>query len=136
MTRAALWLRLTLKRKWFDLVARGEKTQEYREIKTYWIRRLTEHPCATREQILELWKDGKLKFRDHIDLVAANNGYRKDSRSLCWKHKGFSIGKPKPGWCEPGDEGTLVFILDLELLSIGQNFKIEKIEDVPRGTYS
>jgi len=33
-------LHLTLKRKWFDLIASGKKTVEYREYKPYWEKRL------------------------------------------------------------------------------------------------
>lgn len=33
-------LHLTLKKKWFDMVGSGEKKEEYREIKPYWIKRL------------------------------------------------------------------------------------------------
>ena len=33
-------LDLVLKRKWYDMIASGEKNEEYREIKPYWIRRL------------------------------------------------------------------------------------------------
>jgi len=35
-------LHLTLLRKWFDLIASGEKTKEFREIKPYWTKRLSE----------------------------------------------------------------------------------------------
>ena len=33
-------LHLTLKKKWFDMILSGEKTDEYREIKPYWTKRL------------------------------------------------------------------------------------------------
>lgn len=33
-------LHLTLKKKWFDMIASGEKKEEYREIKPYWNKRL------------------------------------------------------------------------------------------------
>ncbi|MBU2538096.1 MAG: ASCH domain-containing protein [Proteobacteria bacterium] len=33
-------LNLTLKKKWFDLIASGQKTVEYREFKPYWVSRL------------------------------------------------------------------------------------------------
>ena len=33
-------LDLVLKKKWFDMIASGEKTEEYREIKPYWESRL------------------------------------------------------------------------------------------------
>lgn len=37
-------LHLTLKKKWFDMIASGEKKEEYREIKPYWSQRLTSNP--------------------------------------------------------------------------------------------
>lgn len=33
-------LNLTLKKKWFDLILSGEKTEEYRDTKDYWAQRL------------------------------------------------------------------------------------------------
>lgn len=33
-------LTLSLKKKWFDMIASGEKTEEYREITLYWQKRL------------------------------------------------------------------------------------------------
>lgn len=33
-------LNLTLKKKWFDMILSGEKQEEYREIKPYWVSRL------------------------------------------------------------------------------------------------
>ena len=34
-------LTLTVSKQWFDMIVVGEKTEEYREIKKYWIKRLT-----------------------------------------------------------------------------------------------
>ena len=33
-------LTLTVSKQWFDMIVAGEKTEEYREIKGYWIVRL------------------------------------------------------------------------------------------------
>lgn len=33
-------LHLTLKKKWFDEIVSGYKTEEYRELKPYWVKRL------------------------------------------------------------------------------------------------
>ena len=59
-------LHLTLKRKWFDLIAIGEKTIEYREDKLYWTRRL----CVFR--------GGKFVRYKKFDEVHFRNGYRTD----------------------------------------------------------
>ena len=33
-------LTLTVSKQWFDMIVSGEKTEEYREIKPYWVARL------------------------------------------------------------------------------------------------
>lgn len=38
-------LHLPLLKKWYEMIERGEKTEEYREIKEYWIKRL----CFTKK---------------------------------------------------------------------------------------
>lgn len=63
-------LRLTLKKKWFELIAIGKKTKEFRKIKTYWINRLTEDGFVLKQ----------------FDEIHFRNGYRKDSpfmRVIC-----------------------------------------------------
>jgi len=54
-------LNLTIKKQWFDLIASGEKTIEYREIKPYWI---------------------KFLENKSYDEVFFRNGYRPDSPIL------------------------------------------------------
>ena len=34
-------IKLTLKKKWFDMILSGEKIEEYRELKLYWERRFS-----------------------------------------------------------------------------------------------
>jgi len=57
-------LHLTLKKQWFDLIASGSKTIEYREFKNYWVSRL-------------MTSDGRL--RNDFDEVHFRNGYSKGS---------------------------------------------------------
>ena len=35
-------LKLTVKKEWFDLIKSSKKQEEYREIKPYWVERLTQ----------------------------------------------------------------------------------------------
>lgn len=60
-------LKLTLKKKWFDLIASGVKTIEYREVKRHWVNRLT---------------DGEGGFRNDYKEVHFTNGYSPDSPSM------------------------------------------------------
>lgn len=72
-------LNLTLKKKWFDLILSGEKKEEYREVKNYFIKRFFKHEY---KQIL---------FR---------NGYSSNSRKILIKCDGIYIGNAKPEWSD------------------------------------
>lgn len=91
-------LHLTLKKKWFDMVASGEKKEEYREVKPYWESRLCSgfpHKYA--------WKD--------FDVVEFRNGYSKSAPviRLEWKYMAMREGNPEWG-AEPG---TTYFVIKL-----------------------
>ena len=60
-------LHLTLKKHWFNLIAQGIKTHEYREMKPYWIKRLVD--------ISDTLPDKAKVF----DEVYFKNGYSKDA---------------------------------------------------------
>jgi hypothetical protein len=75
-------LHLTLKKKWFDMIKSGDKTEEYREIKPYWTKRLTD-------------KEGWFK---HFDIVRFKNGYAKDSPVIDVEFNGTRVGCGYPPW--------------------------------------
>ena len=83
-------LHLTLKKKWFDMIASGEKKEEYREIKPYWTKRLAD--------------------RDY-DAILFRNGYSKDSPRLLIEYKGFYECLGNIEWGAP--EWESVYILKL-----------------------
>jgi len=83
-------LHLTLHRKWFDMIASGEKREEYRAMKDYWHRRLNQ-------------------FR-HYDAVKFVNGYGAHRPWMLVELKGKRMGIGKPEWGAPS---TPVFILEL-----------------------
>jgi ASC-1-like (ASCH) protein len=66
-----LILHLTLKKKWFDLIASGKKKEEYRDIKPYWQKRLN--------------KD--------YDIIHFRNGYNKNSPFMIVEYKGKTLKK-------------------------------------------
>jgi len=105
-------LHLVLKGKWFDMIDSGVKTEEYREIKQYWLKRLV-------GSWLWVGKDnGKLKhieanfvndwnIKDFMtfDVVEFKHGYSKDARVMKFEMKSISIGTGNPDWgAEPGKE--------------------------------
>lgn len=83
-------LYLNLKKQWFDMIASGEKKEEYREVKEYWTKRL----------------DGK-----SYDQVHFRNGYSKDARTMLLECKGITIGEGNPKW--GGVIGHKVFVIKL-----------------------
>ena len=72
-------LHLTLKKKWFDQIVSGEKKEEYREIKEYWLSRLLE-PYEPGSELLV--------FKT-FDYVVFTNGYGKDRPSVKVECKGI-----------------------------------------------
>ena len=63
-------LHLTLHRQWFDSIVKGEKTEEYREIKPYWSKRIS----------------GK-----EYDEIHFTNGYGKDKPFMRVEYKGYEV---------------------------------------------
>lgn len=83
-------LHLTLKKKWFDMIASGEKKEEYREIKPYWNLRLS---------------------RKSYDAIQFRNGYAKNSPKMLVELKAIESGLGIVGWGAP--QGKVVYILKL-----------------------
>lgn len=82
-------LHLTLKKKWFDMIASGEKKEEYREIKPYWFKRLR---------------------NKKYDVIKFRNGYAKGAPSMTVELKAMSRGL---GIVEWGAPEYPVFVLHL-----------------------
>ena len=98
-------LTLPIKKKWFDMIASGEKTEEYRENTPYWaVRFLHEFELGyyfTFEESL-------------VSTIRFRNGYRKDSPALIAKcHLGFGTGRPEWG-AEPGKDYFILHIHDIQ----------------------
>lgn len=87
-------LKLVLKRKWWDMIASGEKKEEYRELTEYWESRLVDYPKWTH-----------MGFFKEFDAVTFYLGYSKDRPSMTFKVKDIRIGLGKSEWgAEPGKE--------------------------------
>lgn len=106
-------LTLTVSKEWFDKIVTGEKTEEYRVIKPYWVARLFQNnsnivdvrnfasSLAGRTDLLKKYIDAQrivLKQYTHVLFI---NGYRKDSPRIEKEIDSITIGKPKKGLC-PG----------------------------------
>lgn len=114
-------LTLTVSKQWFDMIADGEKDEEYREIKPYWVRRILDMSRAkvgadTISLALQydVIRDRKDIFKEHgkaLTHVLFINGYRKDSPRIEKEIESISIGKPKKGLCPDKWLDTEFFII-------------------------
>lgn len=109
-------LHLTLKKKWFDMIASGEKTEEYREIKPYWFQRLVfdykkpfeyctgykwdddlyridgvKHVCFNKKTMVGFVPYTHIKFK---------NGYSKNAPMITVECKGIDLDYSKAEWCD------------------------------------
>ena len=91
---------LPIKKQWFDMIVKGEKTEEYREIKPYYIARF---------RGAGLLDDGTpLVTSDKVVTIGLRNGYSKDSPTLVADVRlRFGYGKPEWG----ATENEFYFIL-------------------------
>ena len=103
-------LHLNLKKKWFDMIASGEKKEEYREIKPHWIKRLKDHSLTNP------------KAFQHYDVVCFRNGYQKDAPEMWVDFKGIRVGKAKSEWSDNWQ--GLVFIIELGRVLAKRNYAL------------
>lgn len=128
MKKNADTLHLVLKSHWYDLIASGIKTEEYREIKPYWQKRLIDYK-ALSDYVVKTYKamlcyqflvHGNLE--PHIDdaphmflrgykQVIFRRGYHRDAPSMTFGIKDICFGKGKPEWGAPTHQE--VFIVKL-----------------------
>lgn len=84
-------LDLPLKKEWYNMIESGDKLEEYREIKSYWEKRL----CRTKGNYTHI------RFR---------YGYTK--RTMLFEIDNITIGRGNPKWGAPTDRD--VFIIKLK----------------------
>lgn len=95
-------LHLTLKKKWWDMIASGEKKEEYREVKEYWISRLYDHDIVSRNNVASYKKP---TTKREFDIVEFKNGYRKTAPTVRLYCEGIEIRSGRKEWgAEPGKE--------------------------------
>jgi len=104
-------LHLTLKKKWFDMIASGDKKEEYRELKKHWITRLLNHNLfttsrrrniSTEAEAVETILNNTEYFNknriNNYEYVVFINGYAKDAPTLTIECKGIEIKEGRTEW--------------------------------------
>lgn len=97
-------LYLPLKKEWYEMIERGVKTEEYREIKPYWSKRLTgyDHP------LFSIRKGYQQANQNGYTHVKFSYGYTK--RTMTFEIERITIGAGNPKWGAPTE---FVFIIKL-----------------------
>jgi hypothetical protein len=91
-------LHLSLNREPFEMIAAGIKLEEYREIKPYWIKRLTVKSChqlGQLELIPALTKKDSFK---KYDVIRFRNGYAKKDPEIDVICNGIHYGIANVDW--------------------------------------
>lgn len=107
-------LDLVLKGKWYDMIASGEKTEEYREIKPYWEKRLLDYEAIKRNYgglTFGVFVLGDpLKYPQGFTHVRFHRGYTKITMTFEIDSITFDNGKKEWG-AEPG---KMYFVIKLK----------------------
>ena len=82
-------LRLTLKKQWFDMIASGEKREEYRAPSKWILSRL----------------QGKT-----YDVIEFTHGYGRQAPRIIVEYRGHSTGTGKPEWGGTGQEVIIIHL--------------------------
>ena len=116
-------LHLVLIGKWYDIIDRGEKTEEYRALTPYWCNRLIQKyginywnetfKNNSIERLSRIWGDGKPEIFGfngvrHYDAVCFHRGYT--NTTMSFEYKNLTIGKGNKEWGAPEED---VFIIKL-----------------------
>lgn len=119
-------LDLVLKHHWYDMIASGEKKEEYREIKRYYISRLLMAAQLCKGEVV--WKNltpflsryydnNKSELKQYLGFsfifknfssVTFHRGYT--NTTMTFKIEDMKIGIGNPNWGAPNEE---VFIIKL-----------------------
>jgi len=109
-------LHLPLKKEWYEMIESGFKTEEYREIKPYWEKRLINYKelkrnydwIVFRKIVLRKWTNPCEHFPKDYTHVKFSYGYTK--RTMTFEIESITIGKGNPEWGAPTED---VFIIKL-----------------------
>ena len=86
-------LHLPLKKQWYDMIERGEKLEEYRDINAYWLPRLVD--LSKRVNTFKPFTHVRFRY-----------GYTK--RTMLREIESISVGYGRPEWGAPSDRRVYI----------------------------
>lgn len=117
-------LDLSLKYHWYDMIERGEKKHEYREIKDYWVHRLVKPYCSAQYTK----KSDMLLLQEHYDAVRFHRG-QGSKETMLWTYKGLEIGYGSLSAGAPEDREVFIIKLGKRI-----DTEIKPLNTEPDGT--
>ena len=102
-------LTLPIKKKWFDMIKSGEKKEEYREIKPYYVSRFYSNYIASGGGLEWVLNNNPRVYKE----IIFRNGYGKDRPTILCECE-ISEGYGKPEW---GAEPNKMYYV-LKILSV------------------
>ena len=106
MRKYSKTLHLSLKKEWYNMIESGIKTEEYREIKPFWCKRLISDYDEAMEEFGAIIFDEK-NFKQY-DRIKFTYGYTK--KYMVFECNGIDVGVGNPNW---GASDKPVFIIKL-----------------------
>lgn len=107
-------LKLTLNKQWFDLIEKGIKTEEYRELKSYWVTRLLcDFSFDKSKNCIEL--NGGSYNPKPFKFVEFTNGYNKKSPQITLECLEIDINKGNTDWGAIENQAYFVIRLGREV---------------------
>lgn len=111
---------LPLKKQWFDMIASGEKKEEYREITPYWCRRFLDtgdlRIVYLDEETIEFMVNESIFKLRQFSKVTFTLGYPKredTSRRMTFNKPKIRIGTGNPEW--GAEEGKKYFVITWDI---------------------
>ena len=116
---------LPLKKEWYEMIESGVKTEEYREIKPYWIKRLLEIIDVHHTHYENIDDECAWFYANRVELMKTDYGlggfrvksykcvtfsYGYTKRTMTFQLEGISIGRGRKDWGAPKED---VFIIHL-----------------------
>ncbi|MCM1079107.1 MAG: hypothetical protein NC344_05700 [Bacteroidales bacterium] len=127
-------LHLILRHKWYDMIASGEKPEEYREITHHWMSRLfllgdyrylwssfREYPVTQKD--IQLMKRQMSETFELRSWAYTNNAFvvfhrAYTSETMTFEAKELIIGKGNPEWGAPEDKEVFIIKLGKRITNI------------------
>ncbi len=117
-------LKLTLKKKWFDMILSGEKKEEYRDVKPYFNSRLSLIPNSyfkgwANESMADYYTKDDDNFVYDYDAIEFTNGYNPKSPKITIEFKSIRVSKGNESW--GAEKDVLYFVLEMGEIIKTQN---------------